>query len=275
MRRFALVACVSIATLSLACDEKKKEEPTSPAPAASVSSTSVLAPASAPSGSSGKSAIPEPPAGATRFLIVSGKGSFLIDAPLEKIKGMTDETRGYVDANPKELAKTRGELMVRVSTLKTSTFGNMDKDAAQTEHARNWMEVGADSAPESRMKYEWATLAITSIDATPAALAEASEVKGARVVKAKVSGDFTIHGITSKKTVPVTVSFQGPPDAPTVLLIKTEEPMAVSMKEHDIRPRDKVGSFLSGALERIGKKIDDTVQVSFEATAKPSMPAHP
>jgi hypothetical protein len=42
-----------------------------------------------------------------------------------------------------------------------------------------------------------------------------------------------------------------------------------------VKPRDKVGSFLNGALDRIGKKIDDKVQVSFEATAHPSMPEHP
>ena len=38
---------------------------------------------------------------------------------------------------------------------------------------------------------------------------------------------------------------------------------------------DHFWGFRSGALERIGKKIDDKVQVSFEATAKPTMPAHP
>jgi hypothetical protein len=36
-----------------------------------------------------------------------GSGSFLIDAPLEKIKGTSDEVRGYVDVNPKDLAKRR------------------------------------------------------------------------------------------------------------------------------------------------------------------------
>jgi hypothetical protein len=32
---------------------------------------------------------------------------------------------------------------------------------------------------------------------------------------------------------------------------------------------------LNGALDRTGKKIDDKVQVSFEAAAKATMPAHP
>jgi hypothetical protein len=275
MNRLSILACLAAIALVSACDENKKEGSPTAAASASAAPSAQAAAAPAASASAAKPEWPDPPSGATRFLVIAGKGSFLIDAPLEKIKGMTDETRGYIDVVPGELAKTRGQLMVRVSTLKTSTFGDMDKDAAQTEHARNWMEVGPDSPPDARMKYEWGTLSVTSVDATPPALAAAPDANGARTVKANVSGDFTLHGITSKKTVPVTVTIKGPPDAPTELALKTDEPMAISMKEHDIRPRDKIGGFLNGALERIGKKIDDKVQVSFDATTKPTMPAHP
>jgi hypothetical protein len=58
-------------------------------------------------------------------------------------------------------------------------------------------------------------------------------------------------------------------------LLKTDEPFPVSMKEHAVMPRDKVGGFLNGALERIGKKIDDKVAVSFQADLKATMPPHP
>jgi len=273
MNRFlcgALSCCLFLS--SSGCDEKKSEPATTSPSTAPTSST---APVTA-SASAVKVAKEDPlRVGATRFVVVMTKATFLIDAPLEKIKGMSDEGRGHIDVFPKELAKSTGEIMVRVSTLKTSTFNDMDKDAAQTEHARNWMEVGVDSAADLRMKYEWATLKITSIEATPPSLADAKEEQGARVVKAKVSGDFTLHGVTSKKTIPVTVTFKGPADAPTELTIKSDEAMPVSLKEHDVKPRDKVGSFLNGALDRIGKKIDDKVQVSFEASATASMPAHP
>jgi polyisoprenoid-binding protein YceI len=204
-----------------------------------------------------------------------GKTSFLIDAPLEKIKGTSDELRGHLDVDPKDLGKTRGEIMVRLSTLKTNTFGNMDKDSAQTEHARNWMEVGAESPADARMKFEWATFTVTSVQATPNSLAEAPDEGGARKLSAKVSGDLNVHGVVSQKTVPVTVTFGGPPDAPTEFAIRTDDPLPVSMKEHDVKPRDKIGSFLNGALDRIGKKIDDKAQVSVDFMAKAAMPDHP
>ena len=281
MNRAALLMCASVVVLSAACDDKKTEQPVT-------TSTSTSTPAaSAPAAATTSAAAPaassavkdSPPPGTARFAVMMGKGTFLIDAPLEKIKGMSDEVRGNVDVDVKDLSKSRGQIMVRVSTLKTSTFGDADKDTAQTEHARNWMEVGLEASAATRMKHEWAILTITSLECTPAALADAKEGepgKGVRVVKAKVSGDFALHGVTSKKTaIPVTATFKGPADAPTELNLKTDAPMAVSLKEHDIKPRDAIGGFLNGALDRIGKKIDDKVQVSFDATGKISMPAHP
>jgi polyisoprenoid-binding protein YceI len=274
-----LVLSAVCVVAAVGCEEKKTDAaPTTSATALSAPpSASAAASGSASAGSFTQAAPAKDaiPAGSTRFAVAMGKGTFLIDAPLEKIKGGSDEVKGHVDVNPKELAKTKGEINVRLSVLKTNTFGDMDRDSAQTEHARNWMEVGMESSASNRMKYEWATFTITSFEATPATLADAKEEGGARKIKAKVGGDLVIHGVTSKKTANVTLTFKGPADAPTELQIKTDEPMPVSLKEHDVKPRDTVGGVLNGALDRIGKKIDDKVQVSFDATTKATMPAHP
>ena len=287
MNRSSLSLWMCFVALVAACDEKKAD---APPPVATTVAAPVSPPqATTPSASATPSAKPSASApaaaasaaevplasGAKRFALVTGKGTFLIDAPLEKIKGMSDEVAGRLDVNARELGKSTGEIMVRVSTLKTSTFANMDKDVAQTEHARNWMEVGNDSPAASRMKYEWATFTVTSVDPAVASLADAKEEAGGRSVKAKVSGDFTLHGVTSQKTVAVTLQFKGPPEAPAEVDFRTDGAMPVSMKEHSVKPRDTVGSLLNGALERIGKKIDDKVQVSFEVVAKATMPAGP
>jgi polyisoprenoid-binding protein YceI len=224
-------------------------------------------PAAPPKGSM-EMATPPPAAGHSRMTFSSGKGTFLIDAPLEKIKGRSEETDGVLDVDVNDLGKTRGELGFRMASLKTETFGDKDKDESQTEHARNWMEVGHDSSPEKRKQFEWAKFVIKSLEATPAKLAEVPEANGVRTLKVKATGEFTLHGVSSSKTVPVTVTFKGPADAPTEVMLKSDEALSISLKEHGVMPRDKVGSFLNGALERIGKKIDDKVQVMFEATAK-------
>jgi polyisoprenoid-binding protein YceI len=281
MNRSALLLCLlGIAT---ACDDAEKKDAipsASAAPAATgVPATSAITTAATATGATAASATAAaedaPSAGTTRFVVLMGKGTFVIDAPLEKIKGISDEVRGHVDVNPKDLTTSRGVLMVRMSTLKTSTFGDMGKDAAQTDHARNWMEVGNDSPASARMKYEWASFTIASLEATPAALADAKDDNGARTIKARVVGDLTLHGVTSHKTVPLTITFKGTADAPTEISLKTDEAFPISMKEHAVMPRDKVGGFLNGALERIGKKIDDKVAVSFEANLKATMPPQP
>jgi hypothetical protein len=65
----------------------------------------------------------------------------------------------------------------------------------------------------------------------------------------------------------VTASFTTGPEGALGLRIVTAEPLRLSLKEHDIKPRDVAGKFLNGALEKIGQKIDDTVQVSIDFTA--------
>ena len=130
------------------------------------------------------------------------------------------------------------------------------------------MEIGPESSAENKVKYEFTKLTIKSVETATPKLADVKEENGARTFKAKVHGDLWIHGVTSAKTIAVTVTVKGPADAPTEVIVKTDEPMAVSMKEHGIAPHDKLGGFLAGALEKIGKKIDDKVQVSFEATAR-------
>jgi hypothetical protein len=64
--------------------------------------------------------------------------------------------------------------------------------------------------------------------------------------------------------------FSGPPDAPTRVQVTTLEPLRISLKQHDVKPRDVAGKFLKGALEQVGEKIVDEVQVSFDFNAKPA-----
>jgi hypothetical protein len=68
-------------------------------------------------------------------------------------------------------------------------------------------------------------------------------------------------------TVKLTATFNGPPSSPSSVHITTDAPILISLKEHDVKPRDVTGKFLNGALEKVGKKIDDTDQLSLDVTA--------
>lgn len=129
------------------------------------------------------------------------------------------------------------------------------------------MQVGAESKAEDRQKFEWASFKILSVEVNPVRLADTKEEKGSHTVQGKVIGDFNLHGITSSKTLAFTAMIQGPVEKPTGISFRSDTPFEISLKEHDIKPRDAVGTFLEGALERVGKKIVDRVQVSLEVEA--------
>ncbi|MGA3121847.1 MAG: YceI family protein [Polyangiaceae bacterium] len=205
--------------------------------------------------------------GSARFRVQdNGTATLLIDAPLEKIKGRWTKFRGAIDFDVTDLSKSHGEVDLDLDDLKTETFGDKDKDSRQTEHAHNWLEIGADA--KERDINRWARFTFSSLEsAVPASLSDAPDQNGARILKVVAKGDMWLHGVTSAKTVKLTVAVSGPPSAPTAIQISTDEPMRISMKEHDVKPRDVAGKFLDGALERVGKKIDDVAQISLDVSA--------
>ncbi len=216
-----------------------------------------MASASAPAG-----------AGAVRFEISEkGTATFVIDAPLEKIKGHSGKVRGEITVDPSNLMTTRGEVDVDLMDLVTETFDDASKNVAQTGHAHNWLEIGDDVEAMRREENRFARFTIRSVDEVSSKLVEAAEKNGERSVTVTGQGDLWVHGVSSPTTVKLVAMFQGPPDAPTGLHLTTAEPLKLSLKEHDVKPRDVAGKFLNGALEKVGKKIDDTVQISLDLTA--------
>ena len=242
-------------TMGTACS---KEEPSAARTAPPAASAPAQAAAAAPA------------AGQRRFEIAEGTATFLIDAPLEKIKGRSTKVRGTLDVDPSNLKTGKGQIEVDLAELKTETFGDAEKDTSQTGHARNWLEIGSDVEQKRRDENRWVRFTIKAIDdANPTKLAAAEAKNGQRAVTVQATGDLWLHGATSSKKVNVALTLDGPPEAPTSLRIVTTQPLKISLKEHDVKPRDLAGKFLSGALEKIGQKIDDTVQISLDLTAKP------
>lgn len=207
-----------------------------------------------------------------------GATSFLIDAPLEKIKGKTSRAQGKLQLDPARLDKTSGQLDVDLTTLETFTFDDAGKNAKQTEHVHNWLELGADVEEKQRKENRWARFTIRGVELNgPKELAKIPEKDGKRTVEVVGKGDLWLHGVSVPKSVALTVEVHGPADAPTAAAIKTREPLLISMKEHDVKPRDIAGKFLQGALEQVGQKIDDQIQISVDlrATSTAQTAAHP
>jgi hypothetical protein len=246
-------ALVSVAVLVAACKKDPEVAPLkeTPAPIAAAAKTVT--------------------AGKQRFAVEqAGKLSVMIDAPLEKFQGGTEKLSGVLDVDVGNLKASGGEVVGDLDSFTTQTFKDKDKDESQTEHAKNWFELGEKVEAAKRDDYRMARFTIESIDSVSApSLAAAKVENGVRTVHFTASGTLRVHGRPSKKTVEVDVTFKGSPESPSEISFKTTQPVIASLSEHDVKPRDLTGKFLAGALEKVGKKIDDKAQVHVEGTARP------
>ena len=193
----------------------------------------------------------------------------------EHIKGDTTAATGALDVVARDLAQSRGLVRIDLATFATHTFGNAD-DAAQTTHARTWLEVEAGGKTSEDMR--WADFAIRGIDGASAAdLTKVEPTKDGgdevRAVTMNVHGDVLIHGHRIQKDGLVDVAFRYPPGAaadsrPTKIEIKSREPMHVVLKELDVRPRDPAGQLLDWTTKLISK-VAETADVTVDIGATP------
>jgi hypothetical protein len=257
LRCLAAVAGLVVAAQPAACDRKSDEAP--PAPV-------VLAPSAADAGS-----------GTWRYAI-GPSGSVHVELPglKEHIVGNATTVAGSVDIVPTDLAASRGDVRVDLSTFSTTTFGN-EKDETQTKHARTWLEVQVGDKTNEEMRY--AEFAIRSVDGlsasdlthTPATRDGDNDV---RAVSMTVHGDLLIHGHRVPKDDAVDVVFYYPAGAPADsrpvrLQISSKTPMHVVLKEHDVRPRDPAGQLLSWTTSLISK-VAETADVTLHLGALPA-----
>ena len=157
--------------------------------------------------------------------------------------------RGNLDVDPADLKTSKGQIELDLDDLKTETFGDAEKDTAQTGHAKNWFEIGPDVEAKRRDENRWVRFTIKAIDdANPTKFAAAEAKNGQRTVTVQATGDLWLHGVSSSKKVNVALTLDGPPEAPTSIRIVTSQPLKVSLKEH-VKPRDLAGKVLVGALE--------------------------
>jgi len=258
MRTHALVLVAVVCPMLVACG-KKEDKPSLAAPAATLAESKVA-----------------PEVKATHYLVdASGTTSIAMPAPKENIKAKTTAAAGTVDVDLANLANLRGSVKIDLATLTTFTFGDKEKDEAQTAHARTWLEAVVEGKVQEEGRF--ATFAIRSVDgldAPSAAKIAATQENGedVRAVKLTVHGELLVHGRKSAKDVRVAMKLHYPAgapadSAPTRIDIKTVEPFTVVLAEHDVKPRDTFGKVAQGSFHLLGTKVADTASVSIDLTA--------
>jgi hypothetical protein len=226
------------------------------------------------------SAAAPPPSAKAVVYNVDPASKTTIDMPglQEHIKADTTAATGKLDVDLTNVANTRGEVKVDLTTLTTHTFDDVDKNSSQTDHAHNWLHVGKLVTPEVKATNQYADFVIHSVDnlSSPDVSKVAPTKDGGediRTVTATVHGEFLVHGHKANKDVPIQARFHYPAGAaadsnPVKIDIKSTAPLHVTLKEHDIQPVDKVGK-LAAWTEGLISKVAETADVTLDLHATP------
>jgi hypothetical protein len=241
-----------------------KEEPVTIAPVASALAPSVAAPSAKV---------------ATFVIDPKGQTSIAMPAPKENIKAITEASAGSIDVDLLNVANTRGEVKIDLTTLSTHTFRNAD-DASQTKHALNWLEVGDIVTADVKEANRWVVYAIRSIEGASAT--DVSKVvpvtrggEDLRIVTLTAKGDLLLHGHkVENREAKLEARLHYPAGAaadskPSFIELKSTEPLRVTLAEHDVKPRDTFGKLATQGLDILGTKVAKIADVNIDLRAAP------
>jgi hypothetical protein len=226
-----------------------------------------------------------PPSSMTTKLVIDPKGTSSIDMPAPKLRitATTDAAAGTLDVDVANLASSRGEVKIDLSTLTTKTYADdPSKNVTQTAHARCWLEVAdceeGKLADDLKAKNKYAVYAIRSIEgasATDLGKVTPTEEGGesVRTVTLTTKGELLVHGRKVDRDAEIEAQFRYAPgaklDKPKSLIIKTKKPLRVTLAEHDVKPRDRVGQIAKASFHLLGTKVADVADISLDLRAAP------
>jgi polyisoprenoid-binding protein YceI len=158
---------------------------------------------------------------------------WISEAPLENIKGSSEGVTGAFTIDPKNLSTLRGTISTQVKTMKT---GNGTRDNHLMGAA--WLDAG---------KYPAITFTILSVSEVKASGATATAV---------ATGDFTMHGVTKRMTIPFKLTYMQESDktrerAPGDLVMIAAN-FDVSLKDYKI----------TGSEGLVGSKVGQNIKIT-------------
>jgi polyisoprenoid-binding protein YceI len=155
------------------------------------------------------------------------------DAPVEKIRGTSEGVSGSITMDPSDITTLRGTVITEDRTMKTGN-GTRDNHLLSPE----WMDPA---------KYPQIKFVVQSV---------ADPKTSGNVTTAMVTGDFTMHGVTKRLTVPFKLTYiaESPKTrerAPGDLLVLSAN-FNIALKDFKIE----------GTSGVVGSKVGETIQIT-------------
>lgn len=255
-----------------------------------LASTSVGCGKKAPTSQAAPSAVPSarpaPPV-STHFVIESAGSSvgFVIDAPLEKIRGeLKDAISGDLFVNMKKVEDSNGRVEVDLEKLnlfeqkrkdEKHAFSESARNEQQNREAREWLQLEAregEIAEEQAKRNRFPKLTLDRLDSPSASDVQALTLPE-RNVGALARGSLLLHGRTNKAAVKLALTFVYANGAVQEVRVATSEPFPVALEDYDVNPRNRVGKQVKTIQEALAgeysKKLSAQVLVDVSFSAKP------
>ncbi len=225
--------------------------------------------------------------GAQRFVIDATGGAleFAMEAPIEKIRGRVPASAvsGEIFVDASDIRKTTGlvhvdltdlELFQRKAEKAGEAFGEESKNETQNQHARAWLEIGADTPPDVLAKNQLVEFSLREVK--DASATDITKLTGAtRKVTFTATGEFLLHQRKASKSVKMEATFTWAGDAPTGVTVKTLEPLDIGLDEYDVRPREAFAKLAAKTLSTLSDKVAKAAAVTIEFSAKAAPDAKP
>ncbi len=213
--------------------------------------------------------------------VVKSAGStvnFQMQAPFERQDGEVPESAisGSLHVDLSDLGKSTGLVAVDIAQLEIfmqkaeeeGQYGEREKSETQNEHMRDWLEIGDDVPDDMLAKNRRIQFSIASI--TDVSSPDVRAMTGAdRAVTFTAQGEFLLHQRKTTKTVKMEAKFHFDGDSVTGVDVRTLEPFAVGLAEHDVRPRTGFGALAKKTLGAMSSKVAEEAQISVSFSATP------
>ncbi|MCA9542429.1 MAG: YceI family protein [Myxococcales bacterium] len=158
---------------------------------------------------------------------LKGQAKWVSDAPVEKIVG-TAEGTGELSIDLDDLTTLKGKITMPVESMKT---GNGQRD----EHLKgsDWL----DAAQFPNIEFTVAEVKITQPTS-------GDPIKEAKV---EVSGDFSLHGVTTRLTAPATLKWKGNQ-------VKIATAFQIKLADYQVKGKSGV----------VGNKVGETIAIDVD-----------
>ena len=239
---------------------------------------------------------PSTPSLPVRFAVAShGTARFTTgrDGPAGELR----VARGQLKIDLMNLMATRGTIEMDVGSVRVLADGEVDR--AASAQAQCWFDVGPSRPESERERVRWARFTIDEVTESSVKAAHeaprahhpaagAAGVAGApgvlpaevRTATLTAQGRLQLHGVRVELAPRLRLGFEY--EAPAVagavpkgVQIATVGSFPVSLKAHDIQPRDAAGRLLAGELLEYKKIMGREARVSLDLRAHPDEGTRP